>query len=184
MNKQLAMELNFGGSMQSLIGSIQMKSVWDAVKKGLITCLLCWVFGFFFMVIPIANYTMPGVFWMFGPVLGLFVYYKDRRHIHNLDAQTECPQCKTRFEIHEHDVALPVYGHCPNCKTGYQVHVPDLEPVQSNNPIQDPKDKRYVPTDSAINMKALQGRGAFFEEDEKAPGVVDEEKPVPPGRLQ
>lgn len=156
--------------MQSMTGSVRLKSIWDGVKKGLLTCVLCWLFGFFFMFVPIANWTIPGVFWMFGPILGLAVFVKDRRMINSLDAQAECPQCKTLFKIHEHDVAPPIYGHCPNCKTGYQLHVPRLEPAPSTNPIKDPRDKRYVPTDSAIAMKALQGRGAFFEDEESSSG--------------
>lgn len=123
----LAMDVNFSGNMQPLKGSVELKGFWDAVKKGLVTCALCWLLGFFFVLVPFANWTMPAVFWLFGPILGIAIYYKDRRFINRLDAEAECPNCKRPFEIHERDFAPPVYGNCPYCKAGYQVHMPQLE---------------------------------------------------------
>lgn len=165
MSKQLAMEVNFAGRIQSVLGEVELKSISDAIMKSLITCLLCWVMGMLFMIIPFINSTLPVIFWMFGPILGVGVFYKNHRLMRSLKARLECPQCKSRIEVIEHNLSSPFSGSCPICKAGYVVHIASLEPAAKNHLILDPRDERYVPNSSAITMKTLQGRDAFFEEE-------------------
>ena len=127
MLSRLSMDVNFGGRTQSATGNVYRKSIWDAATKGLLTCFVAWVLAAFFVLVPFINWTLPGILLVFGPILGLWAYYIDRRSINRLDVETVCPECGNSFTIHESNCASPVYGNCPSCKAGYQLHLPGLE---------------------------------------------------------
>lgn len=127
MKRELAMNVNFGGLRQDLQAMIQLKSPWDAVKKACATCLMAWLLALMLVFVPFINWTLPAIFFVFGPILGLAAYLADRRAIERLDAHLVCPHCKSEIDILERRVSTPLFGHCPHCHTAYQIHLPELE---------------------------------------------------------
>ena len=127
MLRNLHINANFNGLLQDLQGNIVLKSRWDALKKAITTCAVLWLLAVMLVVVPFINWTLPAIFFVFGPVLGWAVYFADRRSVDRFDAETMCPYCKNRIEIHEQNLHVPLYGSCPHCKATFQVHVPELE---------------------------------------------------------
>lgn len=119
--------LNFAGRRQTLRAQIRWESVWSAISKALLTCFFLWMLGAMLVLVPFINWTLPAIFLAFGPVLGIAMYFVDRRLVRSLDGAALCPQCQKSFEIHEEGVKSPVYGSCPHCKAPYQLRMPELE---------------------------------------------------------
>lgn len=119
--------LNFGGRRQTLKAQIRWESVWSAASKALITCFFLWMLAAMLVLVPFINWTLPAIFLIFSPVLGLAMYFADRRLIRSLDGAAFCPQCSKAFAIHEEGLTSTAYGSCPHCHAPYQLRLNEIE---------------------------------------------------------
>lgn len=101
--KRFMMELYFGGRNLAVESDVEEESLWRSIEKGVGACAITWLLGIFFIVVPFVNWTLPAVFLVFGPVIGIATYFADRRMVNQLDADAACPQGRSHEDSRKTD---------------------------------------------------------------------------------
>lgn len=116
-----SLAINFGGKILPLPGEISRPGLKTMITKALKAWLGLWAVALVCVPVPVVHLVITPLGLIFGPIMGVLVFFKSRRMIEKIDGEASCPQCQHRFHVHFENSLPPLYGMCPSCKAGYQV---------------------------------------------------------------
>lgn len=116
-----SLSLNFGGKIQNFSGSIVRPSPKTMIIKAVKAWLGLWAVALLCLPVPVVHLVITPLGLLFGPIMGVLVFFKSRRVIEKVAGETLCPHCQHKVQVHFEDSLPPLYGICPNCRAGYQL---------------------------------------------------------------
>ncbi len=119
-----SMQIKFGSHTLNAVGHSEKPTFKNSVLKGVKAWLGLWAVAIVCVPVPVLHLVITPLALLFGPIIGLLVFYRSRRLIAHLEVSGECPECKSPFTAEFRDTLPPLYGMCPSCKAGYEVVLP------------------------------------------------------------
>jgi hypothetical protein len=88
----------------------------EAVRKGLVGMIGCWVVALFTLPIPLVHFVAPPILFLFGPLVGFFMFKLYNGAVDIISGEGPCPDCGAVVPLTAGAERWPQDVICPGCQ--------------------------------------------------------------------